>query len=100
MEPVDGVRLIRRIRRTAGDTVPFLPIVMVTAYAEPAKLALARDAGVNAILRKPVSLRELADGITVVCGDPLPFIRTRSYFGPDRRCRQKSRIAGERRVPC
>lgn len=100
MEPVNGVRLIRQIRRTTGDTVAFLPIVMVTAYAEPAKLALARDAGVNAILHKPVSPQDLADGITAVCGNPLPFIRTRGYFGPDRRCWQRPGIASERRMPC
>lgn len=108
MEPVDGVRLIRRIRRSAEDAVRFLPIIMVTACAESAKLALARDAGVNAILRKPVSLRDLADGMTAICRDPLPFIRTRGYFGPDRRRNPNPGIAlgfaretaDERRVPC
>lgn len=100
MEPVDGVRLIGRVRRNTDAAIRFLPIVMVTAHAETAKLALARDAGVNAILRKPVSPGDLADCIAAVCGDPAPFIRTRGYFGPERRHRRKSGIAGERRVPC
>lgn len=104
MEPVDGVRLIRRIRRTADDVIRFLPIIMATACAEPAKLNLARDAGVNVILRKPVSLRDLADGISAICHDPLPFIRTRGYFGPERRRGRIPGIApgitGERRAPC
>lgn len=100
MEPVDGVRLIGRIRRTTDAAVRFLPIIMVTAHAEPAKLVLARDAGANAVLRKPVSPRDLADRIAMVCGDPVPFIRTRGYFGPERRHRRKPEIVGERRVPC
>lgn len=100
MEPVDGVGLIRQIRRATDDTIRFLPIIMVTAWTEPAKLARARDAGVNTILHKPVTLRDLADGVAAVCSDPLPFICTRGYFGPERRRRESGRIAAERRVPC
>lgn len=100
MEPVDGIRLIRQIRRSADEAVRYLPIVMVTACAEPSTLARAREAGVNAVLRKPVSLTDLAGGIATVCGNPVPFIRTRGYFGPDRRLRQMPVIARERRVGC
>jgi hypothetical protein len=45
----------------------------------------ARDAGVTEFLAKPISAKGLYERIVNVVASPRPFIKTKSYFGPDRR---------------
>jgi hypothetical protein len=45
----------------------------------------ARDAGVTEFLAKPISAKALYQRILNVVANPRPFIRTKTYFGPDRR---------------
>ena len=61
---------------------------MLTGHAELALVTEARDMGVNEFLAKPVSAKALYARITAAVHHPRPFVRTRAYFGPDRR-RQK-----------
>jgi two-component system, chemotaxis family, chemotaxis protein CheY len=46
---------------------------------------MARDAGVTEFLAKPISAKALYQRIVNVVVSPRPFIKTKSYFGPDRR---------------
>ncbi len=99
MEPVDGVELTRRIRDARGETCRFLPVIMITACSEPARLTDVRQCGVNLVLQKPVSPQAITDAVEEVLREPVPFIRTRSYFGPERRRAGRTAVPGERRVP-
>ena len=97
MHPVNGAELIRRVRRHQDSPDRFLPIIMVTAYSDGDLLGVARDAGANEILRKPVSPAALLAHMAAVLDNPRPFIRTREYFGPERR-RRADAVANERRL--
>jgi hypothetical protein len=46
---------------------------------------VARDAGITEFLAKPISAKSLYDRILNVVLKPRPFVKTKTYFGPDRR---------------
>jgi len=98
MVPLDGVELTRAVRTDVESPNEYLPIIMVTAHTDKQKIGMARDAGVNLLLQKPVTPQELVQHITNVIGDPQPFIRTRNYFGPDRRSGRAVAVRNERRA--
>jgi hypothetical protein len=58
---------------------------------------LARDAGANLVIGKPVSPRALFDRIAWVAKAPRPFIETANYAGPDRRFRDVEPLDGKRK---
>jgi two-component system chemotaxis response regulator CheY len=81
----DGIELTRMIRNPNGSKHPFLPIIMLTAYSEKKHVIAARDSGVTEFLCKPVSASALYRRIQNVIENPREFVRTKSYFGPERR---------------
>ncbi|MGE0251397.1 MAG: response regulator [Dongiaceae bacterium] len=85
MEPVDGISFIERVRKGKDSPDPFIPIIAVTGYTEQFRVYQLRDVGVTEILAKPISAQELAARISAVIENPRPFVRTKTYFGPDRR---------------
>ncbi|MCG6122431.1 MAG: response regulator [Microvirga sp.] len=85
MPGLDGLALARRMRDRATSPNPFIPILMVTAYAEKGRVVAARDAGVSDFVAKPVTPRILYDRILGLVLDQRPFVATKDYFGPDRR---------------
>lgn len=87
MKPVNGLELTRELRTGPSSSNPYLSIIMVTGKTEKEHVVEARDAGINYLLTKPVSVKSLADRITALIDDPAPFVRTESYFGPNRRHR-------------
>ena len=99
MRPLDGAGLTRRVRQAPDSPNRFLPVVMVTAFTDPTRLAEARDAGVNEIMHKPASARALRAHMAAVLENPRPFVRTMGYFGPDRRRVRGVAAARERRAP-
>lgn len=66
------------------------------AHAERARVVQARDAGVTEYLVKPLSARLLSRRIQAVIEKSRPFVRTKSFFGPDRR-RSSLDFAGRER---
>ncbi len=94
MSPVDGVQFTRLVRNAADSPNPFLPVIMLTGYAERAKVEEARDAGVTEFIVKPVTARAVLDRLNNVINRPRPFVRTEEYFGPDRRRRQDPAYTG------
>lgn len=81
----DGIELTRMIRNPEGCRHPFLPIIVLSAYSEKKHVIAARDAGATEFLCKPVSATALYRRVENVVSNPREFVRTRSYFGPDRR---------------
>jgi len=95
----DGIELTRMIRNPDGCKHPFLPIIILTAYSEKKHVIAARDAGATEFLCKPVSAMALYRRIQNVVAKPRDFIRTNSYFGPDRRRYINPNYSGvERRI--
>lgn len=87
MSPMNGAELTRHVRTDRESRDPYLPIILMTGYTSRVRLFEARDAGVNEFLAKPVRARTLLDRIYAVVLNPRPFVRTATYFGPDRRRR-------------
>lgn len=89
----DGLLLTRRLRRDKDD----LPIILMAQAPDMALVAAARDAGVNEMVVKPVSMEGLVLRLMHVLKAPRAFIRSASYLGPDRR-RLPERRRIERRL--
>ena len=87
MEPVSGIEFVKRLRLSKDSPNPFLPVILLTGHTELKRVLIARDAGVNEFLAKPISPKELYVKIRSIIENPRPFIRTETYFGPDRRRR-------------
>lgn len=85
MPMMDGVEFCRMIRTGQDSPNQFMPIIMVTGHSERSKVVAARDAGVNEFLVKPINASSLVKRIGAVIESPRPFIRSATYFGPDRR---------------
>lgn len=95
----DGIELTRMIRNPDGCRHPFLPIIILSAYSEKKHVIAAREAGATEFLCKPVSATALYRRIQNVVANPRDFIRTKSYFGPDRRRYVSTNYSGvERRL--
>ena len=100
MMPIfDGIELTRMIRNPEGGRHPFIPIIILSAYSEKKYVIEAREAGATEFLCKPVSASALYRRIQNIVENPREFIRTKSYFGPDRRRSVNPSYAGvERRT--
>jgi len=100
LTPEDGIAFAKRLRTAEDSPNRFLPIVMLTGYTETRHVMVARDAGINEYLVKPVSGQALYGRIIMAIEHPRPFVRAKGYFGPDRRRHRKKDYDGpERRKP-
>jgi two-component system chemotaxis response regulator CheY len=97
MPILDGLEVTRMIRQPTTSVNPFAPIIVVTGHSEKRRVTMAREAGVNEFLVKPISSKGLYDRILTVVAFPRPFIRTKNFFGPDRRRGSISNYAGPER---
>jgi len=97
MDPVNGCELTKLMRTAADSPNHFVPIIMLTAYAERSKIEAARDAGVTEFCAKPITATELYRKVCAVINTPRSFIRTSVYFGPDRRRRRDDGYKGQER---
>lgn len=85
MDILDGLDFVRLVRTADDSPNPLIPIIMLSAYSERSRVQRARDAGVTEFCCKPITARDMFAKIVSVVNTPRPFIRNRSYFGPDRR---------------
>ena len=97
MPLLDGLELAQLIRQPDTNASPFTPIIMLTAHSERRRVTAARDAGVTEFMVKPISAGALHRRIVNVIANPRRFIRTRNYFGPDRRRNNASGYTGPER---
>src|SRR5690606_32703817 len=98
MSPVDGMMLLRWLRRHKESPNRFMPFIMVTAYTEEARVKEARDMGANEVMTKPFTINGFAQKLENIILRPRQFVHTKDYFGPDRR-RQNLPFEGpDRRV--
>lgn len=93
----DGTDFCRRLRTAPDSPAPFVPVIMLTAHSERSRVQSARDAGATEFCAKPVTAADLLRKVAAVIDRPRPFVRTGSYFGPDRRRAAESGHAGPER---
>ena len=94
MFPLDGVEFTRLLRNAPDSVNVYLPIIMMTGHSERSRVVEARDAGVTEFVAKPVTAKSVLDRMQAVIYHPRPFVRSNSYFGPDRRRRQDPAYTG------
>lgn len=97
MTPIDGIDFTQLIRNSEDSPNIYLPIIMLSGHTEMNRIMIARDAGVNEFLAKPVSATSLYQRIRAIVEQPRKFVRTSNYFGPDRRRRIEPNYVGPER---
>jgi two-component system chemotaxis response regulator CheY len=97
MGGMTGLDLVKMVRTSVASANPFVPIIMLTSYAQLDHVRAARDAGANEFLAKPVSARAILTRLTSVIEHPRPYVRTKAYFGPCRRRRGQDEYRGPER---
>lgn len=97
MEPMDGITFTKLVRRGEESPDIYVPIIMLTGHTEMTRVVIARDAGVNEFLAKPVSAKNIYQRIKMILDNPRQYIRTDEYFGPDRRRRADPSYNGPER---
>jgi DNA-binding response OmpR family regulator len=95
---VDGMMLLRWIRRHEESPDRFLPVIMVSSYADPEKVREARDAGMTEFVAKPFTISSICSRLISAIERPRQFVQTQTYFGPDRRRRDLPYDGENRRV--
>lgn len=81
----DGISLTQEVRREAKHPNQTAPIVLVSGFTPKHRVLLARDAGANLVVRKPIAPATLLGRIEWLAKDTRDFICTPTYCGPDRR---------------
>ncbi|MBX3430422.1 MAG: response regulator [Hyphomonadaceae bacterium] len=81
----DGLEFARRIRKSEETLNRAVPMFMLTTRGAAADVELARRAGIDGYLRKPISALALQQRVKTVISHPQPFVVTASYVGPCRR---------------
>jgi CheY-like chemotaxis protein len=93
----DGVEFLRNLRDETESPSPYVPVIMLTAHSEKARVEAARDAGVTEFCAKPVTAAEMIRKVAAVIDHPRHFVRSPTYFGPDRRRRDEPDYPGPER---
>jgi DNA-binding response OmpR family regulator len=93
----DGLELAQMIRQPGANANPYVPIIMLTGHSEKKRVVAARDAGITEFMAKPISAKSLYQRILNVVVNPRPFIKTKTYFGPDRRRNVTTNYVGPER---
>ncbi len=89
--------LIRGLRQRENNPNRFVPILVLTSYANLKNVTAARDSGAHSVMRKPVSAETLLNHIGWAASSTRPFIEVPNYFGPDRRFRNDPSLSLGRR---
>jgi len=97
MSPLDGIEFTRMVRQASDLSSPYIPIIMLTGHTEYGRVIEARDAGIHEFLAKPISPKALYRRIVSIINNHRDFIKTRRFFGPDRRRRDDTLYIGKER---
>ncbi len=97
LAPISGLGFVDLIRKSPKSPNPYAPIIMLSAYSDEERVRLARDHGVTEFLAKPFTAAIVLKRLEAVIENPRSFVRTVSYFGPDRRRTSSLDYAGPER---
>jgi two-component system chemotaxis response regulator CheY len=85
MEPMNGLEFLKLIRNASDTPNPYVAAIMLTAFTELERVKECRDAGITEFLAKPFTPQKLYGRIARVIEDQRLYVRSETYFGPDRR---------------
>ncbi|MDA7946822.1 MAG: response regulator [Hyphomicrobiaceae bacterium] len=92
---LDGADFAKFVRFDDNCMNREVPILLVTATPNHHKVLKVLDAGINAMLAKPIAAKDLYDRIHAILTNPRPFVISDTYVGPARsRPRRPARRPG------
>jgi two-component system, chemotaxis family, chemotaxis protein CheY len=91
---LDGTEFVQLIRNADDSPNPYIQIIMVTAHGDRKTVMESLRAGANEFMVKPVTPMDLYKKLVSCIDKPRQFVRTSTYFGPDRRRRQDAVYRG------
>ena len=91
----DGFTLVRDIRADPQAPNGCVPVIMLSASTPESTVLMARDAGANFTIAKPVSPLVLLERLLWIAQSNRAFVNETSYRGPDRRFHTVPRPKGE-----
>lgn len=94
MNVLDGIEFLQMLRKSSDSPNPYLPVIALTAHTERSKVIALRDAGVTEVMAKPISAKVFMDRLNATILRPRSFVRTATYFGPDRRRQNDPKFKG------
>jgi two-component system chemotaxis response regulator CheY len=97
LPPHGGPQVTHAIRRKIDNENRTIPILIMSGETRESLIKIARAAGANMVLAKPVSASSLYDRLTWIAFNPRPFVDTQSYYGPDRRFKIEGYLDGSGR---
>lgn len=97
MHPVDGLTFVKHIRDLENSPDPYVGVILISSRRGCRRALVARDAGVDAFVTKPISHTGLFGAIQSVIENPRPYTVSDTYFGPDRRRARRHHDGPERR---
>lgn len=84
MPIMNGVEMTLKIRHSEkGD--PQVPIIMLSSRTEKHRVLEARDSGITEFVVKPMSAKSLFLRVANAVSQPRDFVKTKTFYGPDRR---------------
>ncbi len=83
--PLNPVAFTKAVRRDSGSKNLGVHILVLTSAARKRQVELARDCGANHILVRPMSLATVRGKLESLLANPPSFVKSPSFFGPDRR---------------
>ena len=89
--------LITFLRRSPKSPRSEVPIILVTSGLQKKMITQARDIGINELIAKPASPKQIYDHIEHVITHRRKFVRAPKYIGPDRRRKHNPDLAGVER---
>jgi CheY-like chemotaxis protein len=97
LDGMTGSKLLQTVRGGKRGLNPLTPVIVVSANTIARNVLQARDTGMTEFLAKPVSAAAIYARIVSIIENPRRFVRTGSYFGPDRRRRFDPGYLGPKR---
>ena len=85
LPPHGGLQVAHAIRHKRDNENRTIPILIMAGDTRESLIKIARDAGANMVMAKPVSATSLYDRLTWIAFNPRQFVDTETYYGPDRR---------------
>jgi CheY-like chemotaxis protein len=85
LPPHGGLQVTHAIRRKADNENRIVPILIMAGDTRESLIKIARDAGANMVIAKPLSPSSLYDRLSWIAFNPRQFVETTTYYGPDRR---------------
>lgn len=85
LAPVSAESFLATLRRDVQSFDMTVPVMMVTAGTDRTHIEKVRDAGVNDVIVKPVSIETVRRKLQAHLCRAQSFVADRAYLGPDRR---------------